>query len=43
MMIEHWYDIESHQLVITDYPQEEMQAAMSFFGAVPKDNYYQRT
>jgi hypothetical protein len=40
MMIEHWYDIESHQLAITDYPQEEMQAAMSVFTTAPKGNYY---
>lgn len=42
MMIEPWYDIESHQLAITDYPQEEMQAAMSLFGVAPKGNYYQQ-
>jgi quinol monooxygenase YgiN len=40
MMIERWYDIESHQLAITDYLKEEMQPAMSLFGAVPKGNYY---
>ena len=40
MMIERWVDIESHQLAITNYPQDEMQAAMSLFGAAPKGNYY---
>jgi len=42
MMIERWHDIESHQLAITDYPQDEMQAAMSLFGAAPKGNYYKQ-
>jgi quinol monooxygenase YgiN len=40
MMIERWYDIENHQLAITDYPKEEMQQAMDLFGAVLKGNYY---
>lgn len=40
MMIERWDEIESHQLAITDYPQEKMQAAMSLFGAAPKGTYY---
>jgi hypothetical protein len=40
MMIERWDEIESHQLAITDYPQEKMQAALSLFGAAPKGTYY---
>lgn len=41
MVIERWESIEDHQLAITNYPQEAMQAAMSLFGAPPKGNYYQ--
>ena len=40
MMIERWDIIENHQLAITNYPQDDMQAAMSLFGAAPKGNYY---
>lgn len=40
MIIERWDSIEHHQLAITNYPQEDMQAAMSLFGAPPKGNYY---
>jgi quinol monooxygenase YgiN len=40
MIIERWDSIENHQLAITHYPQEDMQAAMSLFGAAPKGNYY---
>ncbi len=40
MMIERWDCIESHQLAITNYPQEDMQAAMKLFGKSPKGNYY---
>ncbi|ARD44065.1 antibiotic biosynthesis monooxygenase family protein [Colwellia sp. PAMC 21821] len=40
MIIERWDCIESHQLAITNYPQDDMQAAMSLFGAAPKGNYY---
>ena len=40
MMIERWDCIESHQLAITNYPQEDIQAVMSLFGVAPKGNYY---
>lgn len=40
MIIERWDCIESHQLAITNYPKDDMQAAMSLFGAPPKGNYY---
>ena len=40
MIIERWDSIENHQLAITNYPQEDMQAAMNLFGAPPKGNYY---
>jgi quinol monooxygenase YgiN len=40
MMIERWDCIESHQLDITNYPQEDMQAVMRLFGVAPKGNYY---
>jgi quinol monooxygenase YgiN len=40
MIIERWDSIENHQLAITNYPQEDMQAAMSLFGAPPKGSYY---
>ncbi len=40
MIIERWDNIENHQQAITNYPQEDMQAAMSLFGAPPKGNYY---
>jgi hypothetical protein len=39
-MIERWDCIESHQLVITHYPEEDMKAAMSLFGVATKGNYY---
>jgi len=42
MIIERWDCIESHQLALTNYPQDEMQAAMSLFGSAPKGNYYQQ-
>jgi hypothetical protein len=42
MIIERWDCIESHQLAITHYPQEDMQAAMSLFGAAPKGGYYKQ-
>ena len=40
MIIERWDNIENHQLAITNYPQDDMQAAMSLFGAPPKGSYY---
>lgn len=40
MIIERWDCIESHQIAVTNYPQEDMQAAMSLFGSSPKGNYY---
>jgi len=40
MVIERWRNIECHQQAITNYPQEEMQAAMSLFGAPPKGAYF---
>lgn len=40
MIIERWDCIENHQLAITNYPQEDMQAAMNLFGAAPKGSYY---
>lgn len=40
MIIERWDSIENHQLAISLYPQEDMQAAMSLFSAAPKGNYY---
>ena len=40
MIIERWDNIDNHQLAITNYPQDDMQAAMSLFGAPPKGNYY---
>jgi quinol monooxygenase YgiN len=40
MIIERWDSIENHQLAITHYPQEKMQAAMNLFGAPPKGSYY---
>lgn len=42
MFIERWVNIEAHQLAITNYPKEDMQAAMSLFGAAPKGNYFQQ-
>ena len=42
MVIERWGSIENHQLAITNYPQEKMQAAMSLFGAPPKGSYYKQ-
>lgn len=42
MIIERWNSIENHQLAITNYPQENMQAAMSLFGAPPKGSYYKQ-
>ena len=40
MVIERWHSIENHQQAITNYPQEDMQAAMSLFGAPPKGAYF---
>ncbi|SEL48661.1 Antibiotic biosynthesis monooxygenase [Colwellia chukchiensis] len=40
MIIERWDCIESHQLALTNYPQDDMQAAMSLFGSPPKGNYF---
>lgn len=41
MMLERWESTEYHQLSVTNFPQQEMQAAMSLFGAPPKGTYYQ--
>lgn len=41
LIIESWDCVESHQLAITNYPQEDMQAAMPLFAEPPKGNYYQ--
>lgn len=39
-VIEKWTDIDSHKKSLSRFPKEEMQAAMVFFGAPPKGDYY---
>jgi len=40
VVIEKWNSVESHQKSIESFPKEDMQAAMSLFGAPPKGGYY---
>ena len=40
VVIEKWDSIESHEKSIESFPKEEMQAAMTLFGAPPKGSYY---
>ncbi|MGB0386649.1 MAG: putative quinol monooxygenase [Ardenticatenaceae bacterium] len=40
VVIEKWASIECHKKSIDNFPREEMQAAMSLFGAPPKGAYY---
>lgn len=42
VVIEKWLSKEHHQKSIANFPKEEMQAAMSLFGAPPKGAYYSR-
>jgi len=36
-----WDCVESHRNSVEGYPKEDMQAAMSLFGAPPKAAYYE--
>ena len=38
--IEKWDSKESHINSVNNFPKDQMQAAMSLFGAPPKGNYY---
>lgn len=40
VVIERWNSIEDHKLSVKGFPSEQMQAAMSLFGASPKGAYY---
>jgi len=40
VVVEKWDCIESHKKSIENFPKEEMQAAMSLFGVLPKGAYY---
>jgi quinol monooxygenase YgiN len=40
IVIEKWLSKEHHLQSIANFPKEEMQAAMSLFGAPPKGAYY---
>ena len=39
--IEKWVSAESHRNSVEGYPKDDMQAAMSLFGAPPKGGYYE--
>ncbi|QBY05603.1 antibiotic biosynthesis monooxygenase [Thalassotalea sp. HSM 43] len=41
VVIELWQDVESHRASLANFPQEDMQAAMSLFGEPPSGAYYQ--
>jgi quinol monooxygenase YgiN len=40
VVIEKWDSIAAHSLSIENFPKEEMQSAMSLFGAPPKGRFY---
>jgi len=40
VVVEKWDSVESHMKSLAQFPKEEMQAAMSLFGAPPKGDYY---
>ena len=40
VVIEKWESIEFHKQSIEGFPKEEMQSAMSLFGAPPKGGYF---
>lgn len=40
IVIEKWASIESHKASVENFPKEQMQDAMSLFGAPPKGSYY---
>lgn len=39
-VIEKWESIDLHKKSVDNFPKEEMQAAMSLFGAPPKGGYF---
>ena len=41
VVIEKWQSREAHKASVESFPKEEMQAAMSLFGAPPKGAFYQ--
>ena len=40
IVIEKWKSIEFHKKSIDGFPKEDMQSAMSLFGAPPKGDYF---
>ena len=41
VVLEKWESVELHRKSVENFPKEDMQAAMSLFGAPPKGAYYQ--
>lgn len=41
-VLEQWVSKEAHQQSIANFPQEEMQAAMSLFGGPPSGAYFSK-
>ncbi|QDU47937.1 putative quinol monooxygenase [Gimesia panareensis] len=39
-VIEKWESVEAHQDSVSNFPQEDMEAAMSLFGGAPSGQYY---
>ena len=40
IVVEQWQSVEDHKKSLEKFPKDEMQAAMSLFGAPPKGDYY---
>jgi quinol monooxygenase YgiN len=40
VVLEKWESIDLHQKSIEGFPKEDMQSAMSLFGAPPKGGYF---
>ena len=40
VVLEKWESIEHHKQSIENFPKEDMQSAMSLFGAPPKGGYF---
>jgi len=40
IVIEKWGSIELHKTSVENFPKDEMQAAMSLFGAPPNGGYF---
>lgn len=42
VVIEKWQSVEAHQQSLSDFPSDEMEAAMALFGAPPSGAAYQK-